>query len=65
MEGNREMIKYKAQNEYKKRHNLVKCGVDIEYEIREKFKEKCKENKTKMTQELKKFIKEYIKEKEG
>lgn len=42
------------------KENLVKIGIDVKPEIKEKFYKKCKDNKTKPTTVLKDFINKYI-----
>lgn len=56
----KEKSKYSSQIKYAK-ENLVKIGIDVKPEIREKFKKLCLDNNTNYTRVLKDFINDYIK----
>ena len=49
---------YESQKKYMK-NNLVKLGIDVRPEVREKFKKACEDNKV-----LKDFVNNYIFESE-
>ncbi|MEF2641519.1 MAG: hypothetical protein U0O04_03910 [Clostridia bacterium] len=54
---------YESQKKYAK-NNLVKLGIDVKPEIREKFKTACTKNNTKPSRVLKDFVNDYIEEAE-
>lgn len=51
--------KFASQKKYMK-ENLVKLGIDIKPELREKFRNTCKSNNTLPSRVLKQFVEEYI-----
>ena len=51
--------KYYSQIKYAKKH-LVKIGIDVKPEIKEKFKIACAKNNTTYTKVLKDYIIKYI-----
>lgn len=53
------MDKYLSQKKYMK-NNLVKLGIDVKPEVREKFRKACEINNTLPSKELKKFVNDYI-----
>ena len=54
---------YESQKKYMK-NNLVKLGIDIRPEVREKFKKACEDNNTNASTVLKDFVNNYIFESE-
>ncbi len=54
---------YESQKKYMK-NNLVKLGIDIKPETREKFKKACEANNTNASKVLKDFVNNYIEENE-
>lgn len=60
----KEKSKYSAQIEYAKRKKLVKLGIDVQLETREKFKNLCLDNNTTYTKVLKDFVNDYIEKNE-
>lgn len=53
--------KYLSQKKYMK-ENLVKLGIDVKPEIRDKFRQCCKLNSTLPSRVLKEFVNNYIEE---
>ena len=51
---------YESQKKYAKK-NLVKLGIDVKPEIRDKFRKVCEANGTLPSRVLKEFIEYYIK----
>lgn len=54
---------YESQKKYAK-NNLVKLGIDVRPELREKFKKACEVNSTNASKVLKDFVNNYIEESE-
>ena len=54
---------YESQKKYMK-NNLVKLGIDVRPEVREKFKKACEDNNTNSSKVLKDFVNNYIFESE-
>lgn len=54
---------YESQKKYMK-NNLVKLGIDVRPEVREKFKKACEDNNTNASKVLKDFVNNYIFESE-
>ena len=54
---------YESQKKYMK-NNLVKLGIDVRPEVREKFKKACEDNNTNASKVLKDFVNNYIDESE-
>ncbi len=54
---------YESQKKYMK-NNLVKLGIDVRPEVREKFKKACEDNNTNASKVLKDFVNNYISESE-
>ena len=50
---------YESQKKYMK-NNLVKLGIDVRPEVREKFKKACEDNSTNASKVLKDFVYNYI-----
>lgn len=53
--------KYANQKKYMK-ENLVKLGIDVKPEFRQKFHDACAKNNTNATKVLKEFVNNYIEE---
>lgn len=56
-------VVYESQKKYMK-NNLVKLGIDVRPEVREKFKKACEDNNTNASKVLKDFVNNYIFESE-
>ena len=54
---------YESQKKYMK-NNLVKLGIDVKPETREKFKNACAKNNTMPSRVLKDFVNDYIEKNE-
>lgn len=54
---------YESQKKYMK-NNLVKLGIDVRPEVRERFKKACEDNNTNASKVLKDFVNNYINESE-
>lgn len=54
---------YESQKKYMK-NNLVKLGIDVRPEVRERFKKACEDNNTNASKVLKDFVNNYIFESE-
>lgn len=59
----KEKSKYSAQIKYAK-VNLVKLGIDVKPELRDKFHLACKKNNTNASKVLKTFVNNYIEKNE-